>query len=115
MLLCVGSFSYTPMLFPVLFYVVSVSYTLCAKICLEDVLHTLCCFMSEVCLGHPLLFHVGSFYFMWGDSYMPHAVVVSGEFLLHALCCFMRGVCLTRAMLFYVGSFCYTPLAPLCG
>ena len=52
---------------------------------------------------------------MWGDSYMPHAVVVSGEFFLHALCFFMRGVCLTRAMLFYVGSFCYTPLAPLCG
>ena len=113
LLLYVGSFSYTPMLFPVLFYVVSVSYTLCANICLEGVLQTLCCFMFEVCLRHPLLYHVGSFYLMWefltcpmvfyvgSFSYMTHAVLCA-DFLLQTAWCFMWGVSLTRPVLFYV-------------
>ena len=122
-LFCVGSSSYTPVLFPVgislthpvLFHVGIVSYTPCAVLCVEFVLHTPCCFMWGVCLRHPLLFYVGSLYFMWGDSYMPHAVVLCEEFLLHAPCCSIWGVSLTRCVLFYVGSFSYTPLAVLCG
>ena len=52
---------------------------------------------------------------MSGDSDMPHAVVLCGEFLLHTPCCFMWGVSLTHHLPFYVGSFSYPLHAIFCG
>ena len=114
------SFSYTPdAVHPlphyvwwdvsVLFYMRSLSYTACAVLYGECVLHTLCYLMCGICPTYSGLFYVGNLsgtpysilcgefvlhtlcYFMWGVSYMPHAVLC-GEFLLHTPCCFMWGV-----------------------
>jgi len=71
--------------------------------------------MWGVCLRHPLLFYVGSFFFIWGDLYLPHVVVLYGEFLLHAPCCFIWGDSCTRPMLFYMVTFVYMAHAVLCG
>ena len=72
--------------------------------------------MFGVCLRHPLLFHVGSFYFMWGDSYMLHAAV-RYVFHLYALYYYMCGLSLTHPVVFVCGSlsYSYTPSAILCG
>ena len=83
----------------------SFSYTPCAVLCGEFLLHSSCCFMWGVSLTRPMLLYVG--------SYTPHAILC-GEFLLHIPCCFMWGVSLTHPMLCYVGSFSYAPHAVLC-
>lgn len=93
MLLCVGSFLYTPVLFIYLFG--------------EFLWHAPCCFMgvwgggggglwgSHAC---PIMqFYIGNF------SYTPHAFLC-WEFLLHTLCCFMWGVSVMHPVLFCMGG-----------
>ena len=79
LILSVGSFSYSPMLL----YMgsLSLSYTPCAGLCVEHLLHVLCWFIWGVSLTHPVLAYV------WSFSYTPHA----GFFLL--------GVSLIRSIL----------------
>ena len=119
---------FLPMLFPAGI----LSYTHCAILCGEFVLHSLSCFMRGECLTHLVLCYVGNLsyipglfyvgilsdtpysilyeefvlhilcYFMWGVSYMPHAVLC-GEFLLHTTCCFTWGVSLSCPVLILCG------------
>ena len=84
---------------PVLPYVVNMTYKPWDILCGKFDGHTPFYVVSGVCFTHPLLFYEGSFYFMWGVSYTPHAVLC-GELLLHTPGCFMWGVSLThRAVL----------------
>ena len=112
-----GSFSYIPpavssgdfLTHPVLFYVGSVSYTLCAVLCGEFVLYTLdcailcgeCfCYVGESITCPTMLYYVGSF------SEMPHAVLC-GEFVLLTPCCFVLGVSLKHPLWFHVVRVSY--------
>ena len=116
---------------PMLFPVGSFSYTSCAVLCGEFLLHSLCCFMLRVCVTLLVLFYVGSVsytlcailcgefvLYTWtilGGEFVLHtSAILSGEFLISPIL-FYVGSFSYMPMLFYVGIFSYTPYTVLCG